>query len=566
MQAPQKIRIGDLLIQNGLISDAQLQQALAEQKVSGKKLGRALIDLKLVREDDLLSLLSRQLNIPFIDLGSYQVNVELAKKLPEALARRFRALLIGQEDNRYLIGMSDPLDIHAVDELQRRLNRIINTAVVREQDLLNAIDNIYSKQSEIASIASELEDELRGSDIDIANLADSATSADAPVARLLQSIFEEAVRLGASDIHIEPDEAVMRVRKRIDGVLQEQVMNERRIAAAVVLKLKIMSNLDISEKRLPQDGRFGIKVLGKNIDVRISTLPTPYGESVVLRLLDQSGGILSLDHLGMPEDILTRLRQFIHHPHGMILVTGPTGSGKTTTLYAALAEINRPEVKIITVEDPIEYRLPRITQVQINSKIELSFDRILRTALRQDPDVVMIGEMRDHETAQIGLRAAITGHLVFSTLHTNDAIGAAMRFIDMGIEPYMAATAMRAVMAQRLVRRLCPHCKTEDTENHDTADLLARMTGGRHHGGPFFRPRGCRHCNNTGFHGRIGVYEWLEFTESMAAALRENDQNRFISAARESPHFQPLLLTAFELAVAGETSLAEAEMLMENAD
>ncbi len=566
MSQPPKIRIGDLLLQNGLISEAHLQQALAAQKSSGKKLGRVLIDLQLIKEDDLLNLLAQQLKIPLINLDTYPFKVDFARQLPETLARRFRAILLGETDGRYLIGMSDPLDLFALDELQRRLNRVLSTAVVREEQLLAAIDSLYSKQDQISTIASELEDELRSTDIDIATLASTASSTDAPVARLLQSIFEEAVRTGASDIHIEPDEHVVRIRKRVDGLLQEQVMNERRIAAAVILKLKIMSDLDISEKRLPQDGRFGIKVLNKNIDVRLSTLPTSYGESVVLRLLDHSNQILSLDHIGMPEELLERFRLTIKRPHGMILVTGPTGSGKTTTLYGALAEINTPDIKIITVEDPIEYQLPRIVQVQVNPKIELTFDRVLRTALRQDPDVVMVGEMRDLETAQIGLRASITGHLVFSTLHTNDSISAAMRFIDMGVEPYMVASALRAVLAQRLVRRLCVHCKTADDHPEEHLSLLIRATGIQEAQGNFQRPQGCRQCSMSGYKGRIGVYEWLEINEAMTAALRQSDQNAFIQAARSSPQYRPLALTALELAQQGLTSLDEVTRLIEILD
>ncbi len=558
-----KLRIGDLLLQNGLISENHLQQALAAQKSSGQKLGRVLIDLNLVREDDLLGLLAQQLRIPFIDLNTYPLRLDVARQLPEALARRFRALLLNEQDGRLLIAMSDPLDLHAVDELQRRLNRVLSTAVVREHQLLNTIDSIYSKQEEIASLAGELEEELRESDLDIATLASSASAADAPVARLLQSLFEDAVRAGASDIHIEPEESVTRLRKRVDGLLQEQVMNERRIAAAVVLKLKILSDLDISEKRLPQDGRFGIKVLGKNIDVRLSTLPTPFGESVVLRLLDHSNNLQDLDRIGMPAPILERLRHVIHKPHGLILVTGPTGSGKTTTLYAALAELNRPDLKIITVEDPIEYQLPRVVQVQVNNKIELSFDRVLRTALRQDPDIIMVGEMRDLETAQIGLRAAITGHLVFSTLHTNDSISAATRFVDMGIEPYLAAGALRAIMAQRLVRRLCPHCKAADESAHETLALLQHEFATPLPEQVFFKAVGCRQCHLVGYKGRIGVYEWLEFDEAMTRALRDDDHNAFVVAARASPRYRPLAATAFELAVQGLTSLAEVTHLIE---
>ncbi|MCD6060666.1 MAG: type pilus assembly ATPase PilB [Moraxellaceae bacterium] len=559
----QRVRIGDLLLEGGLISEEQLNQALGEQRLTRKKLGRTLIDLKLISEKALLELLSKQLRIPLVNIRNYPLRQELVHRLPEAIARRYRAIILDQRDGAYLVGMSDPLDIHAIDELQRRLGAVINTAVVSESDLLSTIDVQYSRQHEIASIASELEVELTESAYDAAKLAASAADSEAPVARLLQSIFEEAIRSKASDIHIEPDETVLRIRRRIDGALQEQVVNEKRIAAALVLKLKIMSQLDISEKRLPQDGRFSIKVLGKTIDVRLSTLPVPYGESVVLRLLDHSRSLQSLDSVGLPRHILSRLRTFIQRPHGMILVTGPTGSGKTTTLYAALAEINQPSVKIITVEDPIEYRLPRITQVQVNTKIDLSFGRVLRTALRQDPDVLLIGEIRDRETAEIGLRGAITGHLVFSTLHTNDAISSSIRFIDMGIEPYLAASALRAILSQRLLRQLCDECRLPDTpEAQDTA-LLQRLTGVDLDGRTLYRGQGCSHCNQTGYYGRIGVHEWLEFNEAMSEALRRNDQQAFVSAARKSPGYVPLLVSAIDLLVAGQTSLAEVMRLID---
>ncbi len=305
----------------------------------------------------------------------------------------------------------------------------------------------------------ELEDELGDDAFDLADLSAESESAEAPVVKLLQTLFEDAVQARSSDIHIEPDETVVRIRQRVDGVLQEQVMKEKRVNSALVLRLKLMAGLNISEKRIPQDGRFNIRVKGRSIDVRVSTMPVQYGESVVMRLLDQSQGMLNLDVTGMPETLLENFRRMIKKPHGMILVTGPTGSGKTTTLYGALTELNRPEVKIITAEDPVEYRLPRITQVQVNPKIGLEFANVLRAALRQDPDVILVGEMRDHETAEIGLRAAMTGHLVLSTLHTNDSISSAMRLIDMGAEPFLVASSLLGVVAQRLVRKVCENCR-----------------------------------------------------------------------------------------------------------
>ena len=364
------------------------------------------------------------------------------------------------------------------------------------------------------------------------------------------------MQIHASDIHIEPDEKVLRVRLRVDGELQEQVMSEKRVSGALVSRLKIMSGLDISEKRLPQDGRFNIRVSGKNIDIRLSTMPLPHGESVVMRILDQASASLSMKELGMPEGIRSRFENLVNRPYGMILVTGPTGSGKTTTLYSALNTINRPEIKIITAEDPVEYRLPRINQVQINTKIGLTFAIVLRTALRQDPDVILIGEMRDQETAEIGLRAAMTGHLVLSTLHTNDSISTAMRLIDMGCEPFLVASSLRAIVAQRLVKKICENCKVEYQlssqervwlKNIDEAALSAK----------YFNGTGCHQCNNVGYSGRVGVYELLELDESMLNALRMNSPAEFARAAYENEFFIPLSECALEYAKQGITSIKE---------
>ncbi|MDX1588768.1 MAG: GspE/PulE family protein [Oleiphilaceae bacterium] len=453
-----KIRIGDLLVQNEVITEEQLMAALNEQKSSGRKLGQALTDLGYIDEDNLLNFLSRQLDIPFVQLRHYQFNNELVKLLPETLARRFRAIVLAEKGRELLVGMADPMDIFAYDELSRALDRPIRQAVVRESELLNALDLVYRRTEEIASLAEELDDEIGDDAFDLAELGEGSEGEEAPVVKLLQTIFEDAVQARSSDVHIEPDEAVMRIRQRVDGVLQEQVMKEKRINAALVLRLKLMAGLNISEKRLPQDGRFNVRVKGRSIDVRISTMPVQYGESVVMRLLDQSQGILDLGTTGMPPKVLARFRRLIRRPHGMILVTGPTGSGKTTTLYGALTELNRPEVKIITAEDPVEYRLLRITQVQVRPRIGLDFASVLRAGLRQDPDIMLVGEMRDRETVEIGLRAAMTGHLVLSTLHTNDAISSAMRLLDMGAEPFLVSSSLVGIVAQRLVRRVCENC------------------------------------------------------------------------------------------------------------
>ena len=562
-----KIRIGDLLVQNDVITEDQLKTALREQKNTGRKLGRTLVELGYVEEDTLLNILSRQLNVPFVQLRHYQFNNNLVKKLPEAMARRFRAIVLAEQGNELLVGMADPLDLVAYDELVRVLKQPVKQAVVRESELLGTLDLVYRRTDEIASLAEELEDELDDDAFDLASLSAESESADAPVVKLLQTLFEDAVQARSSDIHIEPDETVVRIRQRIDGVLQEQVMKEKRVNSALVLRLKLMAGLNISEKRLPQDGRFNVRVKGKSIDVRVSTMPVQHGESVVMRLLDQSQGTLDLEGTGMPPHLLRRFRKLIKRPHGMILVTGPTGSGKTTTLYGALTELNKPEVKIITAEDPVEYRLPRITQVQVNPKIGLEFASVLRSALRQDPDIILVGEMRDHETVEIGLRAAMTGHLVLSTLHTNDSISSAMRLIDMGAEPFLVASSLLGVVAQRLVRRVCDNCKEtyEPTEQEliwlrsfdlDPLDIEAG----------FIQGRGCYQCSNTGYKGRVGVYEMLEMNEDMLDALRRKDVSDFTRAARKSELYRPLGQCAMDYALQGITSLQEVSRVAATAE
>lgn len=559
-----KIRIGDLLIQNNIITEEQLMTALAEQKKTGRKLGRALIELGFVEEDKLLNLLSQQLSVPFVQLRHYQFDPELIKKLPEAQARRFRAIVLDEQQGELLIGMADPMDLMAYDEIARIVNQAINVAVIRESELLNTLDMVYRRTDEISSLAVELDSELQDDAFDLAALTATGDDSDAPVVKLLQSIFEDAIQARASDIHIEPDENVMRIRQRIDGVLQEQVMKETRINAALVLRLKLMSGLNISEKRIPQDGRFNVRVKARSVDVRLSTMPTQYGESVVMRLLDQTDGILSLEKIGMPAKILSRFRVAISRPHGLVLVTGPTGSGKTTTLYSSLSELNKPEVKIITAEDPVEYRLSRITQVQVNPKVGLTFSSVLRACLRQDPDIVLVGEMRDQETAEIGLRAAMTGHMVMSTLHTNDAIGSAMRLIDMGAEPYLVASSLQGVIAQRLIRRICQNCSKEYQPTTQESIWLTSMlkknkasTDEDISSFKFMQGSGCYQCSNTGYKGRVGIYEWLEMDDACLSALRRADSDAFAAAAHNNQYYEPLEICALHSAREGITSLDE---------
>ncbi|KXZ35356.1 GspE/PulE family protein [Vibrio alginolyticus] len=555
-------RLGDLLVEEGIVSEEQIQQALNAQRSTGQKLGDALIDLGFITEKQMLDFLSQQLGLPLIDLGRAPVDAEAVQILPEVHARRLRAMVVARNGDTLRVAMSDPADLFIQESLMNLLGQYnLEFIVASERQLISSFDRYYRRTKEIASFAEQLHEEhkdVQSFDYGI----DEADSEEVTVVKLVNSMFEDAVQVGASDIHIEPDDQVLRLRQRIDGVLHETLLNEVNIASALVLRLKLMAHLDISEKRLPQDGRFNIKVRGQSIDIRMSTLPTQYGESVVMRLLNQSAGLRPLEESGLPPDLLDRLRRQLARPHGMILVTGPTGSGKTTTLYGALSELNEPGKKIITAEDPVEYRLPRITQVQVNSKIDLTFSRVLRTFLRQDPDIILVGEMRDQETVEIGLRAALTGHLVLSTLHTNDAVDSALRMIDMGAPGYLVASAVRAVVAQRLVRRVCPDCKTEDHLDESRQQWLAGRFPNQV-STIFYKGAGCQNCNLTGYRGRIGVFEMLELEQEMMDKLRANDAVGFAQAARRSENYKPLLASAMELALQGTVSLDEVMTLGE---
>ncbi|HKA44425.1 MAG TPA: GspE/PulE family protein, partial [Burkholderiales bacterium] len=532
MGRPEKVRLGEILVQQKLLSEEQLKSALEDQKKSGRRLGRAVIEKGYVTEEQISEALARQLSIPYINLKHYNTRREVTIKLPETQARRFRALVLEDTGTTYRVGMADPTDLMAYDEIVRVLRRDIDIAVVTETELLRTIDRVYRRTEQISGLAQELEAELGEAAVDFGALALTPGLEEAPVVKLLQNVFEDAMQARASDIHIEPQERRLRVRFRIDGVLHPQTEADSKIASAVVLRLKLMSGLDISEKRLPQDGRFNVKVRNVQIDVRMSTMPTQYGESVVMRLLNQASGILGLDNLGMGPEMLRKLRSVIHRPSGMVLVTGPTGSGKTTTLYASLTELNSTERKIITVEDPVEYRLHGINQVQVNEKIELNFARVLRSALRQDPDVILVGEMRDQETVETGMRAAMTGHIVFSTLHTNDAVSTPIRLLDMGAPRYMVALSLQLVIAQRLVRVICETCAQPYQLLPHEHEWLRTELRDAPDGHRYLRGAGCSHCNGTGFQGRTGVYEMLEMTNPVVEAANSEDVQQFVRVAR----------------------------------
>ena len=566
MVRPEKVRLGDVLVQQGVISQNQLINALGIQKQSGRRLGRVLIESGATTAERIGEALAQQLNLAYIDIKFFNVDRELVVTLPEAQARRFRAIPLEDRGTHVLVGMSDPTDLFAYDEIARFLKRDIELAVVTEASVVEVIDQVYRRTEEITGLARELEQDLGESVVDFGALGQTIGAEDAPVVKLLQSVFEDAIQVSASDIHLEPQEDRLFIRFRIDGVMHVQTQTDVKIASAVALRLKLMSGLNISEKRMPQDGRFSVRVREQQVDARISTMPTNYGESVVMRLLNRQSALLGLDRLGMPPNMVVRFRAILARASGMVLVTGPTGSGKTTTLYAAISELNTPEVKIITVEDPVEYRLHGISQVQVHEKIDLSFTRILRSALRQDPDIIFVGEMRDAETAQIGLRAAITGHLVLSTLHTKDAASTPARLNDMGAPSFMIASSLQSVVAQRLVRVICESCAAPYQPTPQEIEWM-RSAAGRVPGDAAFKKgRGCSRCNATGLKGRTGIYEMLEMTGPLVEAASRNDFVEFTRLARVQMTGQTFVQHGLALALAGKTTLAEVMRMAQTED
>jgi len=553
---PQRLRLGDILVAQKVISQEQLKLALDEQKRSGRRLGRALVDMGFTAELNIAQALARQLNVGFVDLKHHNFKANVALKLPESSARRFRALALEERGAKMLVGMADPTDLFAFDELSRILKKDIEPVVVAESEVAVALDRVYRRTEEISGLAKELHQDLGENLVDFGALDAALGAEDAPVVKLLQSLFQDATQVGASDIHIEPQEDKLRIRIRVDGHLQAQTETEPRVAAALALRLKLMAGLDISEKRHPQDGRFNVLVRSQPVDVRISTMPTHYGESVVMRLLNRQSGLLGLELLGMPAPMLQRFREIIHRVSGMVVVTGPTGSGKTTTLYAALNELNSTALKIITVEDPIEYRVAGLNQVQVNEKIDLTFSSVLRSALRQDPDVMLIGEMRDTETAQIAMRAAITGHMVLSTLHVREAASAPVRLLDMGVPRYMVATSLQAVIAQRLIRRICESCAEDYSPTPQERRFVEAGWSGTGKSG-YRKGKGCTHCAGSGYRGRIGVYEMLEMTPRLVEATAKEDVSAFARIAEEEMAGHSFAHHAAELAASGRTTLNE---------
>jgi MSHA biogenesis protein MshE len=552
--------LGSIMVEQGWLRPEQLEEVFAAQQRTGQKLGQALVDSKYVTDEQVVQAIAIQLGITYVDLRRYEVDPETAQLIDESQARRFRALVLEDRGETYLVGVIDPWDLRSQDEVAFLLKRPIEVAVITDAQLLLTIDRIYRKTEQIGEFAREVEREIPEHEnvIDLVSMGRAIDDADAPVVKLLQTIFDDAARINASDIHFEPEEKTLVVRFRIDGVLHPQVQADARIASTLIVRLKLLAGMDISERRLPQDGRLTIKSGDSSFDIRMSTMPTQYGESAVLRLLRKNPLRRRLSDI-IPARVCQTLERAIHSSHGIVLVTGPTGSGKTTTLYAALEELNQPSVKILTCEDPVEYRLAGITQVQVNEKIDLSFARVLRSFLRQDPDILLVGEIRDNETADIAVRAAMTGHMVLATLHTNDAQSTPVRLLDMGVAGYMIASTLLAVMSQRLLRVICTHC------SEPVAPPPDELAWVKHHvseeelsGARIRRGRGCVRCHGMGYFGRQGVFEIMKLTQPLCDALHTGNLQEFERLARLQIGSHTLLHNSLEMVLAGKTTIAEA--------
>src|SRR5579864_165202 len=510
------MRLGEILIERKLITQEDLDRALELQKERGDKIGKTLVDMGFIAMRDVLAALSDQLNLPLVAIeGPPPVSPETETLSPRFL-RQFRCMPVGREDHTLTLAMADPLDFETLSAVRGCTGLRINPVLAPEQEILDAIDRYYG---ESAKGETDFDADAAQASEDLEHLRDMAS--EAPVIRLVNALIAQAVEKRASDIHLEPFEKEFRVRYRIDGVLYNQDYPPRELKAAVISRVKLMAKLNIAERRLPQDGRIKIKTLGREVDLRVSTLPTLYGESVVMRLLDRSAGdFYDLGRLGFDQHMLNRMEHYTSLPHGIFLVTGPTGSGKSTTLYSALKRINQSDKKIITIEDPVEYQMDGINQIHVNPQIGLTFASGLRHIVRQDPDVIMIGEIRDRETADIAIRAALTGHFVYSTLHTNDAPSAITRLTDMGVENYLIVSSVVAVLAQRLVRLICGDCKTSAgttiTPEGETIGV--------------FRGAGCENCYRTGYHGRVGIFELMELNEELRGSIMRNEDASLITA------------------------------------
>lgn len=551
MASAVKKKLGDILVDTGRISSEQLMTALSEQSKRNKKLGRVLVELGYLSENDILDVLSQQLSIPKVELDKTFINPAIANSIPKEIAKKYGLIPIDEKDGKLIIAMSDPLNVFALDDIHFITRKQVQACIAKQDDIEKAIDFYFNRQTTDKALA-DLKKEYT---INLDEKVDQEVLDDiqnAPAVRLTNSIMNQAIAVGASDIHIEPFEIEVTVRYRVDGVLMENMKFPQNLYSAVSTRIKIMGGMNIAEKRIPQDGRIQMAVNGHNYDFRVSSLPTVYGEKIVIRILDRDNFVFNREMLGLSKEENEKMDKLVSTPYGIVLITGPTGSGKTTTLYAMLKELNTKEKNLVTVEDPVEYMLNGINQVQVNNKAGLTFAAGLRSILRQDPDTIMIGEIRDEETAQIAVRAAVTGHFVLSTLHTNDAPSSITRLINMGVEPYLAADSLSGIIAQRLVRKLCSKCKEEYDANENELKILNEQ-------GPLklYKAVGCPVCNSTGYKGRSAIHEIM---------IIDNDLKEVIEAGKGFEHIREMavkkgMITLYDnckdLVLKGQTTVSE---------
>lgn len=552
MDIGSKKRLGDLLLISGKINKEQLEEVLRKQRITGKRLGEILIDDAIVTEEDIISTLEIQLNIPRTYFDMVNVDYEAVKLIPESIASKYLLIPIGFNGDRIQIVMSDPLNLLALDDVRIASGYDVEAFISTKNEIKNAIEKYYSKQF-VQRAAEELSKEhsFLNSSEETKNNEDIK---NAPAVRMIDTIIKNAVKARASDIHMEPFEKYIRIRYRVDGELQEMFKSPKETLPALVARVKILANLDIAEKRIPQDGRILTRVDNKDVDLRVSILPTVFGEKMVIRILSRDSYNADKKKLGMTEDNLRRLERIIKSPYGIILVTGPTGSGKSTTLYAILKELNTNEKNIVTIEDPVEYMMEGVNQVNVNIKADLTFAAGLRSILRQDPDIIMVGEIRDDETAEIAIRSAITGHLVLSSIHTNDAPSAIVRLVDMGIEPYLVATSISGVISQRLVRKICPHCIEAYLASEKEKRILDKEDIGDL---TLYKGKGCTYCSNSGYMGRIGVYEIMEINREIRSCIMVNKNTDALRDMAIENGMKTLKKSCVELVLNGITTIDE---------
>jgi len=562
--AEERKLIGDYLVQKGIISADQLKEVLEEQKRTNRKLGEVLVRRGFAKEEDIARALSEQLGFTFADLSTYQIEPEAIALIPKEIASRFQVIPLFKVEDSLLVAMGNPLDVAAIDELSHLVGGLrIKPLLGTPTGIREAIAKYYERQPLVTiqqplAVGAQLPEIAESKGRESTKLVQEAIQA--PVIKLVNWIIEEAVRAGASDIHLEPQEDAFYCRFRIDGVLHEIKAPPKELQLAVISRIKIMAQMDIAQSRLPQDGRIPSRVLDRDIDLRVATFPTIYGEHISIRILDKSQGIIKLEELGFQQETLKRFKEIIYKPYGIILVTGPTGSGKTTTLYAVLNTINDLKKNIITLEDPVEYVIPRIHQSQVNVKAGLTFASGLRSMVRLDPDIIMIGEIRDKETADIAIHSSLTGHLVFSTLHTNDAPSAITRLIDIGVEPYLVASSLAGILAQRLVRKLCPKCKKEYKPTEEEIKSITELTGKRGDelmNRRFYQATGCKECYYTGYKGRTGIFELLIPDNGIKEMIIKKTPTHQIKDVSQKAGMKTLRQDGFEKVLEGITSFSE---------